>query len=90
MIRAYLTKSHSRLRREDTWWWADTAQCHGAPATPDSSRTAVHKGFYLARIVREQCSRIMRASTPRSAVGPPPCIWAFLSSLSESVFFRSW
>ena len=37
-------------------------RCHRAPATTDPSRTADHTGFYLARIVRERCSRIMRAS----------------------------
>ena len=36
-------------------------RCHRAPATTDPSRTADHTGFYLARIVRELCSRIMRA-----------------------------
>jgi hypothetical protein len=35
-------------------------RCHRAPATTDPSRTADHKGFYLARIIRELCSRIMR------------------------------
>jgi hypothetical protein len=36
-------------------------QCHAAPATPDSSRTADPKGFSFARSVREQRSRTMRA-----------------------------
>jgi hypothetical protein len=36
-------------------------RCHHAPATPDPFRTAAPKGSYEARIVRELCSRIMRA-----------------------------
>ena len=36
-------------------------QCNSAPATPDSPRTADREGFYLARIIRDQRSRIMRA-----------------------------
>jgi hypothetical protein len=46
IIRAYLTSSHSRLQREDTWWRADTARCHRVPATPDPFRTAAPKGSY--------------------------------------------
>jgi hypothetical protein len=36
-------------------------RCHRAPATTDPFRTVDHKGFYLARIVRELRSRKMRA-----------------------------
>ena len=36
-------------------------RCHHAPAMSDPFRTADHTGFYLARIVRELRSRIMRA-----------------------------
>jgi hypothetical protein len=45
MLRAYLARSASRLQREDTRWWADTAQCPGAPAARDLFRTAADKGF---------------------------------------------
>jgi hypothetical protein len=53
MIRAYLTSSHSRLQRENTWRWADPVpirqdgvRCHHAPATSDPFRTAAPKGSY--------------------------------------------
>ncbi len=36
-------------------------RCRRAPATSDPFRTADHTGFYLARIIRELRSRIMRA-----------------------------
>jgi hypothetical protein len=45
MIQAYLASGDSRLQREDAQWWADTVQCHGAPATLDASPTADCKGF---------------------------------------------
>ena len=45
-------------------------RCHRAPATPDPFRIAAPKGSYSARIVRELCSRIMRARWGRQAGDP--------------------
>jgi hypothetical protein len=44
-MRAYPARCDSRLQREETWWWADAAQCHGAPVMVDPSQTAGCKGF---------------------------------------------
>jgi hypothetical protein len=57
-------------------------RCHHPPATSDPFRTADQTGFYVARIVRELRSRIMRARR-RAAFGGPHRVQA-RTSVSQS------